>query len=139
MSALDLSAAKALAARAIAAALADANTAEAVSGTANNDQEMLDDQSEVNFDDDEPMVTEEAVAGELTSNSSREVFVAYLEEKHPLLVPLFPADSSRPVRRRWRRSTRALLRWLRRRRPRRPRRARLRLSTPRSTISNLIA
>lgn len=92
MSALDLSAAKALAARAIAAALADANTAEAVSGTASNDQEMLDDKSEAAFNDDDPMVIEEAVAGELTSNSSREVFVAYLEEKHPLLMTLFPAD-----------------------------------------------
>ena len=70
------------------------NTTEAASDKANTDQEMLNAESEAAFNDDEPMVIEEAVAGELTSNSSREAFVSYLEEKYPALVILFPADST---------------------------------------------
>ena len=57
-------------------------------------EEMSDAEMGGGFDDDDVEFDEESVQGELTSESSREAFVAYLEEKHPLLVHIFPIDST---------------------------------------------
>ena len=85
--------AAAIAARACAAAVAAAtNTTDTTNTNTNTPSEadyMSDEEMADAMDEDEELST-----GELTSQSSRAVLVAYLKEEQPLLSPLIPADTT---------------------------------------------